>query len=207
MFPMAVMSIILARPVGNLTDRLHPRLVVGTGFVLSIIGMFALATQVRVGSATWLICVCQVILGAGNAFIWAPTAATANRNLPMSLAGAGAGVYNAARQVGSVVGSAAIAVMMDARLAHYLPGASSKGEAGAAAIQDQHVAELFSKAMQQALLLPASLYIVGLIAVLFYEKPKHVGYGGAVAAPSGVQPAAQPAAQREPAAEPAAEPV
>jgi EmrB/QacA subfamily drug resistance transporter len=193
MFPMAVMSIILARPVGNLTDRLHPRLVVGTGFVLSIIGMFALATQIKVGSPTWLICVFQVILGAGNAFIWAPTAATANRNLPMSLAGAGAGVYNAARQVGSVVGSAAIAVMMDARLAHYLPGASSKGEAGAAAIQDQHVAELFSKAMQQALLLPASLYLVGLIAVAFYEKPKHVGYGGATAPAAAAAPEAAPA--------------
>jgi EmrB/QacA subfamily drug resistance transporter len=182
MFPMAVMSIILARPVGNLTDRLHPRIVVGTGFALSIIGMFALASQIKVGSPTWLICVSQVILGAGNAFIWAPTAATANRNLPMRLAGAGAGVYNAARQVGSVVGSAAIAVMMDARLAHYLPGAAAHGEAGASAIQDQHVAELFSKAMQQALLLPASLYVVGLIAVLMYEKPRHVGYGGATAA-------------------------
>ena len=33
-----------------------------------------------------------------------------NRNLPMRLAGAGAGVYNATRQVGAVLGSAAIAV-------------------------------------------------------------------------------------------------
>ena len=36
----------------------------------------------------------------------------------MKLAGAGAGVYNATRQVGSVLGSAAIAVLMDTRLAH-----------------------------------------------------------------------------------------
>ena len=189
MLPMAVMSIFLARPVGNLTDKLHPRLVVGTGFVLSIIGMFTLATQIRVGSPVWLICVFQVVLGAGNAFIWAPTAATANRNLPMHLAGAGSGVYNATRQVGSVVGSAAIAVMMDSRLAHYLPGASSHGEAGAAAISDPRVAELFSKAMQQSIMLPASLYILGLIAVLAYEKPRHEGYRAAPAAPAPAAPA------------------
>ncbi len=49
--------------------------------------------------------------------IWAPNSATATRNLPIQQAGAGAGVYNATRQVGAVLGSAAIAVFMDARLA------------------------------------------------------------------------------------------
>ncbi|WP_441928859.1 DHA2 family efflux MFS transporter permease subunit [Marmoricola sp. RAF53] len=185
LFPMAVMSIILARPVGNLTDRVHPRIIVGTGFALSIVGMFSLATQIKPDSQIWLIAVFQVILGAGNAFIWAPTAATANRNLPLNLAGAGAGVYNATRQVGSVVGSAAIAVMMDSRISHFLPGAAAHGDAGAAQITDPQAAELFSKAMQQSFLLPASLYFVGLAAVMFYEKPKHVGYGAAThAAPA-----------------------
>ena len=129
--PMAAMSIVLAQPVGNLTDRVHPRIVVGTGFALSCVGMVLLTTQFKVDSPIWLICVFQVILGCGNAFIWAPTAATANRNLPLQLAGAGAGVYNATRQVGSVMGAAAIAVMMDSRIAHYLPGAAAHGDAGA----------------------------------------------------------------------------
>jgi EmrB/QacA subfamily drug resistance transporter len=185
MFPMAVMSILLAKPVGGLTDRVHPRLIVATGFVLSMIGMFSLATQIKPHTSIALVALFQVILGCGNAFIWAPTAATANRNLPLHLAGAGAGVYNATRQVGSVVGSAAIAVMMSSRLAHYLgAGAAVHGDTGASKIGDPHVAELFSKAMQQSLLLPASLYIIGLIAVLFYEAPKHTGFGGAAAAPA-----------------------
>ena len=185
LFPMAVMSIILAKPVGDLTDRLHPRIVVGTGFVLSIVGMFALATQIKPDSPVWLIAIFQIILGSGNAFIWAPTAATANRNLPMHLAGAGSGVYNATRQVGSVMGAAAIAVLMDARLSHYLPSASTHGEAGAAKITDPHVADLFSKAMQQSFLLPAAIYFVGFIAVLCYAKPRHSGFAGTpVAAPA-----------------------
>jgi len=182
MFPMAIMSIILAKPVGGLTDRIHPRIIVSTGFVLSIVGMFSLATQLKADTSIFLIAVFQIILGAGNAFIWAPTAATANRNLPLTLAGAGAGVYNATRQVGSVVGSAAIAVMMSSRLSHYLPGAEAHGEAGAQKITDPHVAAAFAKAMQQSLLLPASVYFIGLIAVLLYEAPKHTGYGGAPAA-------------------------
>lgn len=177
MMPMAVMSIILAKPIGDLTDRMHPRLVVGTGFVASIVGMFGLATQIRVGSPVWEIAIFLVILGTGNALVWSPTAATATRNLPMNLAGAGSGVYNATRQVGSVIGAAAIAVMMDARLSHYLPGAAAKGDAGAAKIGDPHVAELFAKAMQQSILLPAAVFFIGLIAIVFYEAPKHEGFG------------------------------
>jgi MFS family permease len=175
---MAVMSILLAKYVGGLTDRVHPRLVVGFGFAISAVGMLLLTWQLEPGTSVWWLCAFQVLVGIGNAFIWAPTAATANRNLPMHLAGAGAGVYNATRQVGSVVGSAAIAVLMSARISHYLPGAGVQGEAGANKIADHHVADLFSTAMQQSLLLPTLVYVVGLVAVLFYEAPKHEGYAG-----------------------------
>jgi hypothetical protein len=51
------------------------------------------------------------------------------------------------------------------------------GDAGAAKIQDPHVAGLFSNAMQQSLLLPTLVYLVGLVAVLFYERPQHTGFG------------------------------
>ncbi|TNM48183.1 DHA2 family efflux MFS transporter permease subunit [Nocardioides albidus] len=175
--PMAVMSIFLAQPVGRLTDRLHPRQVMGFGFAASLVGFLILLWRLQPGVAVWEIAVPMGIVGIGNAFIWAPTAATANRNLPLRLAGAGSGVYNATRQVGSVLGAAAIAVLMDSRLAHYLPGAATHGEAGAAQIPDPHVAELFSKAMQDSLWLPAAMYAVGLVAVMFYEKPRHEGFG------------------------------
>ncbi len=177
MLPMAVMSIFLAQPVGKLTDRLHPRQVLGFGFAISLAGFLLLMWRLEPGIAVWEIAVPMGVIGVGNAFIWAPTAATANRNLPIQLAGAGAGVYNATRQVGSVLGAAAIAVLMDSRLAHYLPGAAAHGEAGAARIPDPHVADLFSRAMQQSLWLPAAMYAVGLVAVMFYEKPRHEGFG------------------------------
>ena len=173
MFPMAVMSILLAKPVGDLTDRVHPRIILGFGFAISLVGMLLITWRLTPDAAIWEICVFQVLVGIGNAFIWAPTAATATRNLPMQLAGADSGVYNATRQVGAVIGSAAIAVLMDSMLAHYLPGASAQGDAGAAQIADPAVADLFSQAMQHSLLLPALVYAVGLVAVMFYERPKH----------------------------------
>ena len=184
LLPMAVMSIVLAKPIGDLTDRVHPRLITGFGFAVSMLGMLLLTWQLTPDAHIWLLCVFQVLVGIGNACIWAPTAATATRNLPMRLAGAGAGVYNATRQVGSVIGSAAIAVLMDSMLAHYLPGAAAHGDAGAAQIAVPAVAERFSEAMQHSLLLPALIYGVGLIAVLFYEQPKHEGYAGAHPAPA-----------------------
>jgi EmrB/QacA subfamily drug resistance transporter len=178
MVPMAIMSILLAQYVGALTDRLHPRLIVGFGFVASFVGMLSLALQLKPDSHIWSLCVSMVVIGIGNACIWSPTAATATRNLPMHLAGAGSGVYNATRQVGSVMGSAAIAVLMDARLAALLPGASAHGDAGAAKIGDPHVASLFADAMKDSMLLPTGLFILGFIAVLYYERPRHAGFGG-----------------------------
>ncbi|HWI42666.1 MAG TPA: DHA2 family efflux MFS transporter permease subunit [Nocardioides sp.] len=195
MVPMAVMSILLAKPVGDLTDRLHPRQVMGFGFGVSLVGFALITWRLEPGVSVWELCGAMAIVGVGNAFIWAPTGATATRNLPMRLAGAGSGVYNATRQVGSVLGAAAIAVLMDARLAHYLPGAESRGEAGASQIGDARVADLFSQAMQQAMILPTVIYAVGFVAVLFYERPRHEGFGGAApAAPAGASVADAPVA-------------
>ena len=65
----------------------------------------------------WQILGAMALLGVGSSFVWAPLTTTANRNLPLHQAGAGAGIYNANRQIGSVVGAAAIAVLIDSRLA------------------------------------------------------------------------------------------
>ncbi len=122
-------------------------------------------------SATWEILLPMALLGIGNAGVWAPTSATATRNLPMHRAGAGAGVYNAMRQVGAVLGSAAIAVLMDSRLA--AQGLTfSPSEAGGGNLPQQAFAP-FSEAMSQAMLLPAAILLVGLVAALSYARPQH----------------------------------
>lgn len=175
--PMAVMTILLARFVGGLTDRVHPRIIVSFGFVALVVSLLWLVQEIRPDSAVWMILAPMALFGVGNAFVWAPNSATATRNLPLRQAGAGAGVYNATRQVGAVLGSAGIAVLIDARpTAQGLGSAAGEGHAGQAL--PAAVQQAFSDAMAQSIYLPALAFLVGLAAVAFFEEPRHTGYGG-----------------------------
>jgi MFS family permease len=166
--PMAVMSIVLAPYVGRLTDRVHPRSLTAVGFTAIVASLVWLSRVMTPTSHTWEILLPMVLLGIGNACVWAPLSATATRNLPLQLAGAGAGVYNATRQVGAVLGSAAIAVLMDSRLAaHGLAFKPTEATAGAA--MPAAALNGFSNAMADAMLLPALVLLLGLLAVLFFE--------------------------------------
>ncbi len=171
--PMAVISGVLAPVVGRLTDRHHPRLVAGFGLTCFAAGLVWLASVLVPGAPIWQLLLPLGMLGIGSAFVWSPIASSATRNLPMSHAGAGAGVYNTTRQVGAVLGSAAIAAMMEARLAALLPGTSGGAEAAVAHLPPaQHAA--FAEAMAQSLLLPAAVLLVGLVAALCFARPTHL---------------------------------
>jgi EmrB/QacA subfamily drug resistance transporter len=167
--PMAVMSIVLAPYVGKLTDRVHPRSITVVGFTSIATALVWLARVMTPDSHVWEILLPMVLLGVGNACVWAPLSATATRNLPMELAGAGAGVYNATRQVGAVLGSAAIAVLMDSRLAahglHFSPSDASTSSSLPSLLLNP-----FSAAMSDAMLLPAAVLVLGLAAALFFHN-------------------------------------
>jgi EmrB/QacA subfamily drug resistance transporter len=180
--PMATVSIVMAPIVGRFTDKIHPRLLCGLGFTFTAASLGWLSQVITADSATWEILLPMALLGFGMAAIWAPLAATATRNLPMQMAGAGAGVYNATRQVGAVLGSAAIAVLMDARLAAHGLGSAGSPESGGGGLPEQlHVP--FSQAMSQSMLLPPGILLLGLLSVLFFATPRHMSAPGAPAAP------------------------
>ena len=174
--PMAIMSIVLAPWVGKLTDSVHPRVITGFGFASAFVSLVWLSREMTPDSATWEILLPMALLGVGNAFIWAPTSATATRNLPIHQAGAGAGIYNATRQVGAVLGSAAIAVLMDSRLSaqglNFEPS-----EAGGGNLPAQVFAP-FSDAMAQSMLLPAAALVIGFLAAISFARPTHLVRAG-----------------------------
>ena len=186
--PMAVMSIVLAPSVGKLTDRIHPRSITAVGFTAIIVSLTWLSRVMTPHSATWEILLPMVLLGIGNACVWAPLSATATRNLPPQLAGAGAGVYNATRQVGAVLGSAAIAVLMDSRIAaHGLVFQPTEATSGAA--MPAQALDGFSAAMADAMLLPPIVLLIGLVGALFFEQSQ--------ARPATVSPVPAPATAAE----------
>jgi MFS family permease len=192
--PMAVMTLVLARFVGGLTDRIHPRVITAFGFTCLFAGLLWLTFVMTPDTSIWWTVPPMVVFGIGNAFVWAPNSATATRNLPVQLAGAGSGVYNATRQVGAVLGSAAIAVLIDSRLAaEGLPSFKGGPEGASGGALPPQVAQAFSDAMATAVLLPVAAFVIGFVAVLFFEKPRHQGWTQAPAPESAAtQPAAEP---------------
>ena len=86
----------------------------------------------------------------------------------MHLAGAGSGVYNATRQVGSVLGSASMAAFMTSRISAEMPGGGQRPAAeGSVTKLPPFLHEPFSAALSQSLLLPAFVALFGVVAALF----------------------------------------
>jgi EmrB/QacA subfamily drug resistance transporter len=174
--PMAVLSGALAPFVGRLVDRTPPRFIAGFGLLCCSVSMFWMSRVIEPDVPIWHLLLPIALLGVANGFMWAPIGTTATRNLPLHQAGAGAGVYNTTRQVGAVLGSASIAVLMESRLAHNLPGmtggASAEGFSGGKL--PEIVRQGFSDSMAQSLALPAAVLVIGLVAALLFSAPSHL---------------------------------
>lgn len=168
--PMAIASGVLAPFVGRIVDRSHPRPVIGFGFSLVAISLTWLSIEMTSAAPIWRIVLPLTVTGVGMAFIWSPLAATATRNLPPQLAGAGSGVYNTTRQVGSVLGSAGVAAFMTWRISDEVgvTAAESPQGDGVMNLVPAFLQEPFSAAMSQTLLLPAFFALFGVGAALFF---------------------------------------
>ena len=204
MAPSGVMSFVLAPVAGRLTDRVHPRWLIGGGTLGLAVSVVVMSRLMTPESPLWLMLVAMALMGIANPFIWGPLSTTATRNLPLHQAGAGAGVYNTTRQMGAVLGSAAIAVLMEARIASRLaggggpggpmsdgsapggsatggsaPGGSATGGSteamtGAEGVLRPEVAEPFSAALADAMLLPAAVILLGTAAAMLFARPRHL---------------------------------
>jgi len=172
--PTAVATLAFSRLAGTLADKVHPRAIVVPGLMVSTLAIVLWSQMLTPDIAIGWLLVPPFLLGAGSAFLWAPLASTATRNLPMSAAGAGAGVYNTTRQVGGVLGSAAIATVIVNRLVANGFTGSSQGEMGAGPLPAP-MQEAFATAMGQTILLPAVALFVGGIVAAFFIKPSHFG--------------------------------
>lgn len=174
--PMAILSGGLAPWTGRLTDRVHPRYIGGFGLATFVIGLVWLAAVLTPDTPVWQLLLPMALIGISNSCVWAPISTSATRNLPMDQAGSGSGVYNTTRQVGAVLGSAAIAVLMESRLAALLPGGVSAGglDPGTGGPLPDALKAPFAEAMAQSLLLPAGLLVVGFVAVACFATPRHL---------------------------------
>ncbi|WP_159847079.1 DHA2 family efflux MFS transporter permease subunit [Nocardia sp. CY41] len=169
--PMAIVTGFSAPLVGKFADKLHPRIVPTIGFGLFALSVFCFAALMEPDSSLIWFLLAAALAGFANACIWAPLAATATHNLPVQQAGAGAGVYNTTRQVGSVLGSAAISALVAARMtANGLGGGPvAEGGAGQGPIPE-FVKDSFSTALSQATVLPAAILLIGVVASVLFIR-------------------------------------
>ncbi|GEK87925.1 DHA2 family efflux MFS transporter permease subunit [Microbacterium aerolatum] len=178
LIPMALAAGIVSPFAGKLLDRIDPRLMLVPGLLFVSISLFLFAAMMNTDTPVGWMLIPSAILGFGNAGMWGPLATTATRDLPMHQAGAGSGIYNTMRTIGSVLGSAAIAVFMQSRLVANLPGVEdATGGFGEGKMPDA-VAAPFADAMAQTMLLPAAFILLGVVAVLFLRRPKHLAPRG-----------------------------
>jgi EmrB/QacA subfamily drug resistance transporter len=176
--PMAVMTLVLSPVIGRRVDTANPRTIALAGMLLQAVALVWFTFWLTPDADRWVrLLLPSALLGVANACLWAPISSTATRNLPRELAGAGSGVFNTTRQIGSVLGSAAIAGLIQARLVAELgpQAAGSTSAAEAAGTLPEAIAGGFSDAMAQSLLLPAGIAVVGAVVVAFFAAPQRAG--------------------------------
>jgi MFS family permease len=114
--PMSLVSGMVAPFAGKLSDRISGKWVSLTGFVAMAIGIAILVAQAKPDTAPWSFTPALVVIGFGVGCVFSPLANLATASVPLPQMGAASGVMNTSRQVGGVLGSAAIGVLLQARL-------------------------------------------------------------------------------------------
>ena len=162
--------------VGKLTNSHDPKpfAIAGLSLVAVSVAVTAMITDPGI-DPRWMYAV-SALYGVANSMLWGPLSMIATRNLDPRLAGAGSSVYNTTRQVGAVIGSAAIAAMMSSQLAHRLGGGTGAlGASGAAGIGGPLPEPLhapFAQAMAASIWLPCAVIVLGALVACCFAKTR-----------------------------------
>lgn len=162
--PTALFSAVLSPLVGKRLNQLRSGRIAMIGTGLTALANLGWSLTMNSTTAFWVFCVLAGAMGIGAAHMWSPISLAATHDLRPDDAGAGSGVYNAVRQVGSVLGSALIAMMMDA-------GVAARGD--------------LARGLGESLLLPVASAAFATVCVLFFRDHR----GSAFADPSAPDPA------------------
>jgi EmrB/QacA subfamily drug resistance transporter len=123
MAPSSVVSMVLAPVAGRLTDRIGGKYILFTGLLMFGGGM-AWVAAIATPTTNWpAFLPAFVIAGFGLGCTFAPLTTTAMQSVRPQLAGAASGMINTTRQVGSVIGTAAVGALLENRLSATLPAA------------------------------------------------------------------------------------
>ncbi|ROQ67923.1 EmrB/QacA subfamily drug resistance transporter [Streptomyces sp. 840.1] len=158
MAPAMVVSAVLSPFSGGMADRIGGKYVLMTGLTLFAAGLAWLALVADAGRVWWELQPALIVSGVGIGCVFGPMVTTAMYNVEPAMAGAASGVLNTIRQVGTVMGSAAVGAVLQNRLAVSLQG-------GAASYEHAVV-----DAMRPTLALPIVVIAVGAASCLLVGR-------------------------------------
>jgi EmrB/QacA subfamily drug resistance transporter len=116
MAPSSLISVFVAPMAGRLTDKIGGKYILMTGLTLFAIGMGWMFLIANTSSRWWDFLAPLLVAGVGMGCTFAPLTTTAMRNVEPRMAGAASGVLNTVRQVGTVIGTAAVGALLQNRL-------------------------------------------------------------------------------------------
>jgi EmrB/QacA subfamily drug resistance transporter len=122
--PMAVTAAIASGISGALWHRIGARNLIIAGFAMLAAAVGMLVYQASPDTDPLALIPGLAFAGVGIGFVFSPLTTAATAGMPPELAGAASGVYNTARQVGGVLGSAATGLVLQLGVAFAVPDAA-----------------------------------------------------------------------------------
>jgi MFS family permease len=147
MAPASLISLPVAPVAGRLTDKIGGKYILMSGLLLFGGGMGWLALIATPTSSWQSFLAPLIVAGFGMGCVFAPLVTVAMRNIQPQMAGAASGVLNTVRQVGLVIGTAAVGALLQNRL---LSSMTSQARTRSAALPAPVRGEFISKAQAYA---------------------------------------------------------
>ena len=116
MAPASIISMFVAPVAGRMTDKIGGKFILMSGLTLFAVGMGWMALIARPDSSWRSFVLPLTVAGIGMGCTFAPLITVAMRNVDPRMAGAASGVLNTVRQVGLVIGTAAVGALLQNRL-------------------------------------------------------------------------------------------
>jgi MFS family permease len=128
--PMSLISMFVAPVAGRLADRVGGKWILFVGLSLFSAGMGILIASSHLGVSRWHLLPGLIVAGFGMGMTFAPLQTVAMLNVEPRMAGAASGFINTTRQLGGVLGFAAVGALLQAQLSTKLSAAAVQQSAG-----------------------------------------------------------------------------
>jgi EmrB/QacA subfamily drug resistance transporter len=122
--PMSLISMFVAPFAGRLADKAG-KWILFAGLSLFATGMGIIIASSHLGMGRWHLLPGLIVAGFGLGMTFAPLQTVAMRNVQPRMAGAASGLINTTRQLGGVIGSAAVGALLQAQLAEKLKASAT----------------------------------------------------------------------------------